>query len=439
MSKAPLSHLQKAAQAVSSSKTRQETINTLSNAFDLFSKETQRLETAYDEVKKQFKTLNLELEETNQKLQVKVLELDIVTYYLNSILSNISQGILFIDLNGTVTTYNSAAEKLLGPERNKVLFNSFWENFTDDQFGFSMRETLSDHISPANAFAILKGTSHESQKYVEIDTTFVTKEINGVRQPAEKTAIDTTQGLIVLLRDITELRRLESLAARNDRMKELGEMAAMVAHEIRNPLGGIKGFAALLQRDLIEQPELQRLATYIIEGTDSLNRLVNNVLDYSRPVQLKLEMTNLVVLMESLILHLNADEGVDPRIELRCKSTVEQLYVLADSQSLKSALLNLMSNAIKAMPEGGELWVNVDATAQEAILKVSDTGIGIPAENLNKIFSPFFTTRPDGHGFGLTEVHKIVQAHGGQIDVESEVGNGTIFTIRLPIRKEAKN
>lgn len=431
MPRPKLTRLNRSVRVIATTKEGEKKNQMLKQAFDLFSKEAQELKLAHEELRNRYQALNHELEATNRTLKNKVAELDFVSFYLNNILDNISQGILFIDLTGSVTTYNAAAETILEVPAGKVLFHKFWQNFTDDLFGFSIREALTKKTAPNQAKATLpkEGTLH---RIIEVNTTFMAKEL-----PHSSDATTSLQGLVVLIRDISEMKRLELIDARNDKMKELGEMASMVAHEIRNPLGGIKGFASLLQRDLKDEPELQRLAGYIVEGTDSLNRLVSDILDYSHPMQLRIEAVDVIELMQELILHLNADESIDPRIELHCHSPHKHLLAAVDGVSLKSAVMNLSSNAIQAMPEGGELLIDVDIDGQDLMIKVSDTGIGIPQENISKIFTPFFTTRARGHGLGLTEVHRIVQAHDGVLEVTSEKDKGTTFTIRIPYRTVA--
>jgi signal transduction histidine kinase len=244
--------------------------------------------------------------------------------------------------------------------------------------------------------------------------------------------------LLLLIEDLTELSHQRDLAQRHSRLSDLGEMAALVAHEIRNPLGGIKGFASLLKRDLADRPELEKLASYILEATEGLSRLVNDILEYSQPVQLHKAPTDLVKLIEELLLHLNADESIDPRIELHSAGEAAILIAPVDAQALKLALLNLCTNAFHAMTDGGELCIACRRAPEscQAILTVSDSGPGIAPELLPKLFSPLFTTRSAGHGFGLTEVEKIIKAHGGTIGVISTPDAGTTFTIKLPLDTE---
>jgi signal transduction histidine kinase len=421
-----INHLKASVHEASAETSPQKKIASLIEAFKLFSQESNRLESSYSELKEHLGSLDTELHTTVEQLSQKLIELDAITYYLNSILNNISQGILFIDLTGCVTTYNEAAQQILQMYSETVLFHSFWENFEDEAFGFSMREALALQKPTSKAYAVFEQPEGIKCE-LEIDTSFVLR-----RGKIRGSPTDAMEGIIVLLRDITEIRQLQMVANRNDRLKELGEMAAMVAHEIRNPLGGIKGFASLLQRDLKEQPELQKMAKYIVDGTDSLNRLVTTVLNYARPVQPRIELTDLVLLGRDLIQLIQADSNFRSDIKCTLNTKYSELIVFADTQLLKSALLNLAVNAIQAMPKGGSLMITLESAVGEAIIKISDTGIGIPPENIGKLYNPFFTTRSDGNGFGLAEVLKIVQAHSGTIEVKSQVGKGTEFTIKIP-------
>lgn len=228
---------------------------------------------------------------------------------------------------------------------------------------------------------------------------------------------------------------LQALADRTDRMKLLGEMAAQVAHEIRNPLGGIKGFASLLKRDLADHPQMEQMADYIIEGTDNLNRLVGQILHYARPLQPHLEKVDLIAVLKELKLHIAADESINRHnITLAIDTAFEELFLSLDPSLFKAAMLNLIVNAAQAMPDGGALSICIQKKFGHAVLTITDTGIGISEENLAKIFSPFFTTKSEGNGLGLAETQKIIQAHKGTIEVASTVGKGTTFIIKLPLR-----
>lgn len=432
MSEPHLTQLKAMTSQILASNTAAEKIESLKKAFQLFSEETTRLEHGYIQLKEDFRGINQELETTNTKLLQKVRELDTATNYLKNILTNMSQGLIFINLAGTVTTFNRAAERILGQASMDVLYQLYQENFPDDLFGFSMQQALSQRTqSPAHLF-VVRGQGSEAQE-LEVDVRFVLKDKEVIASTTRDEHLDFTEGLIILIKDVTEIQRLRRAAERNDRLKELGEMAASVAHEIRNPLGGIKGFASLLQRDLKNQPHLQQMAAYIIEGTENLNRLVTNVLNYARPIQLNLETVDLVPMMLDLLTSVRMDTKLSRGVEYELKVDADSVIVKVDSYLLRSVLLNLVVNAVQAMPEGGSITFSVLRDAINAILEVSDTGIGIPEENLDKIFAPFYTTKADGNGFGLTESLKIIQAHNGALEVRSKVGVGTTFTVKVPL------
>ncbi len=405
--------------------TSEEKTEALTRAFECIFAEASKLETSHAELIKKFNLLTSEAQETTQTLKSKLDELDAVNDYLSNLVYNITEGIIFIDLEGTISTYNRMAEETIQVPLAKVIYNKFWDAFEDDYFGFSMREALQKKTAPRSSYVTL--LLNEKEKHLEIHTAFVL-------QPEPPLGAKEMQGMIILIRDISEIRRLESLESRNDRMKELGEMAAIVAHEIRNPLGGIKGFASLLQRDLTDKPEQQQMATYIIEGTDNLNNLVTNVLNFSRPVQLQFESVDFVALCRELLSHVQKDENTPQNIEFNFSTQVTTLQIFLDPQLMKGALLNLIFNAIQAMPKGGALTLSIEIDTGSVIVNVTDTGMGIPPENLEKIFTPFFTTKPSGNGFGLAEVHKVIQAHNGGIHVKSKVGEGTTFTLEFPLR-----
>lgn len=422
----PLENLNQTVKRLSECKSPEERIMLLFQAFEQFTEETNRLEQSYHQLREKLINANKELETSNQRLNDKVLELHVMTRYLDNILSHISQGLMFIDLNGTITTYNNAAEKILKKKKNEVIFNNFWDLFPDNFFGFSMKTALKTRKAPQATFASLK-VDGNGKKEVEVENTFVVDKESG------NELLDYTSGLIVMIKDITEIRNLQMVANRNDRMKELGEMAAQVAHEIRNPLGGIKGFAALLQRDLKNQPHLETMAAYIVKGADSLNRLVNNVLSYARPVQLHVEQTELQEMIHDLITHLKAElTESDGKVMIKTELPSESIYIAADSQLLTGAILNLIRNGIQA--EAKEIFVGAKELTEEVQVWIRDNGSGILPENIEKIFSPFFTTKVSGNGFGLSEALKIVQAHGGSIEVESTIGQGTTVTIKFPLK-----
>ncbi len=388
----------------------QEGVTRLEEAFALFSRETAHLEQAYSKLQKRFKAVNSQLEESLFELEEKVVQLDLVTHYLNNILHHMHQGILFIGTSGMIMTYNTAAEKILGINHKSAIFQSYLTIFADDFFGFSMKEVLKQLSSPERKLLLV------GEKELEIETNCVRK------------GPKSNQGVLVLIRDITEMRRLQREAERKDRMQELGEMAASVAHEIRNPLGGIQGYASLLHRDLEKQEPLQQMAGHIIEGSKRLSRLVEDVLQYARPIQLKKERVDLSSLLQEVCAFIQVDPNFPTGVSVHLEKPAS-LYLLLDSELFRAALLNLIYNALQAMPQGGDLIIQLHENKGRVSLSITDTGVGIGPENLEKLFTPYFTTKEKGTGLGLCETYKIVEAHFGTIEVHSHIGKGTTFII----------
>lgn len=390
----------------------------LAEAFSLFSEETESLKQSYDRLQKRFENVNIELEDTNKELRKKIKELNTLSNYFDHILKNISEGILFIDADGIITTYNQEAEKILEKDKDEVLLKNFWNSFTDDFFGFSMKATLSSRLSHKLNYFILKGKN--KQKEIEISCSF---------------ALEPHLGLIVLLKDVTEMRSLQKVASRNDRLKELGEMAATVAHEIRNPLGGIRGYASLLFRDLENAKHLQEMASYIIDGTKTLERLVNNVLHFSKPIEVRKEAHDLCILLKELYRFVKVDPTFPKDVIFECHIPNDEIFAHVDKELFRSAILNLIVNGYQAIETKGKVTLSLLKNNNNCMINVSDTGSGISNSDLEKIFTPFFTTKERGNGLGLAETFKIIQAHSGTIDVRSVVNNGTTFTINLPLTK----
>ena len=240
--------------------------------------------------------------------------------------------------------------------------------------------------------------------------------------------------MIIVLRDISEIKRLELVANRNDRMRELGEMAASVTHEIKNPLGGIRGYASLLYRDLENSKHLQEMASHIIEGTKSLERLVNNVLHFSRPVKATLVSSNISSVIQEIINFIKVDPSFPKEILLECHIPKETFLVSLDRELFKSAILNLIINATQSIENFGKITISLIKNNSSCMIGISDTGKGIEQQDIENIFSPFFTTKKHGNGLGLSETFKIIQAHSGTIDVRSRIDLGTTFTIILPTK-----
>jgi len=235
------------------------------------------------------------------------------------------------------------------------------------------------------------------------------------------------------IRDLTEVQHLKKEIERSQRLVSLGRLAAGIAHEIRNPLSSIKGFATYFRDRYRENPEDQATATIMIHEVDRLNRVISQLLEFARPVKIQKRSVPIHMVIEHALKMIEKQaETKGIHIEKDLSSKIREVPM--DPDRFNQVLLNLCLNAVEAMEGGGTLSIGLHACGDSGKVEitVSDTGVGITRENLVHIFDPYFTTRPSGTGLGLAIVHKIVESHGGQVQVESEVGKGTRVSIMLP-------
>jgi len=241
------------------------------------------------------------------------------------------------------------------------------------------------------------------------------------------------QGTIILFKDLSEVKSLREEVERNQRLATVGRLAAGVAHEIRNPLSSIKGFATYFKERYREVPEDQHIADIMIQEVDRLNRVVTQLLEFARPVSIsrkQISLKEFIVDSLKLVERQAAENGVSVEADLPENGAAAHL----DPDKLNQVLLNLYLNAIEAMTDGGRIIVSLEKDEQKnrVEIRVSDTGSGIPESELSHIFDPYFTTKPTGTGLGLAIAHNIIQGHGGEIHTESRIGGGTTFRILIP-------
>jgi two-component system sensor histidine kinase HydH len=240
-------------------------------------------------------------------------------------------------------------------------------------------------------------------------------------------------GYVLLFKDLTEIRQLQKEVARNQRLAAVGRLAAGVAHEIRNPLSTIKGFATYFHERCGHDPSQGEIAQLMIHEIERLNRVVGQLLDFSRP--LKIVKTPVAVnafIQETL--HKIQPLAREKKVRLAFEGLTADGTVALDKDRMNQVLLNLYLNALEAMPDGGELRVVLEKNTglNQIVVTVADTGTGIDEKNIARIFDPYFTTKSTGTGLGLAIAHNILEAHAGDIAVQSRPGQGT--RIRLTLR-----
>ena len=246
-----------------------------------------------------------------------------------------------------------------------------------------------------------------------------------------RNGIGEAVGNVFLFTDMTNIKQLEEQLRRSERLAALGRLAAGVAHEIRNPLSSIKGFSTILAGRVKDDERGRKIAEVMGQEVERLNRVVSELLDYARPTELRKSPQNCLEILRHSV-HLVEMDARHQGVAVESRVEPQDLEVQVDPDRFSQILLNLYLNALQSMERGGTFQVRACEDAGQVVFKVTDSGEGIPPEDLPHIFDPYFTTKPRGVGLGLANVHKLMEAHGGDIEVESQPGKGTTFTLRLP-------
>jgi PAS domain S-box-containing protein len=249
-------------------------------------------------------------------------------------------------------------------------------------------------------------------------------------------------GNVIHIEDVTEKRAKEARLRRAESLAALTTLTAGVAHEIKNPLGSIGIHLELMKKEMsgkkqIETRKVLENLLIIKEEVDRLNRIVMDFLFTVRPMNAELSYDELNRVVRELLDFMKfelSEAGITVDTDL----TKTGPQILMDERYMKQAVLNILKNAISAMPDGGRLRVQTVQKGNELLLKISDTGVGIPDEHMDKIFEPYFTTKDFGSGLGLTLVYKIVKEHMGDIEINSKVGEGTSITLSFPVPQKEK-
>jgi signal transduction histidine kinase len=242
----------------------------------------------------------------------------------------------------------------------------------------------------------------------------------------------SVRGYVILIKDVTRIKELEHQNERNQRLISMGEMAAKIVHEIRSPLCSIELFSNMLSNDLRETAHSE-MANGISTGIKSLNNILTNMLLFAKPQKMSFNDVRISEIIGEIL------KILAPLVETRGIGVINNItddIVTGDAELLKQVFMNIVLNAIQAMPDGGVLKVEMDRKGEFTAVNFIDEGEGIDPGNVEKIFDPFFSTKDKGTGLGLAIAHKIMQSHNGFINVFKNEGKGSTFSVYLP-RKES--
>ena len=355
-------------------------------------------------------------------------KLDHTRREITGILDNLGSGLIILDRSGTVQRFNNSARRILGISGG-------------DPTGMDHREALGEAVAEFSACLA---------KVLDSGRPLVREEVRIHRGPVNDVPVGVTvtpivdreqavEGVMAIFQDLTEVVRMRDRMRESDRLAAVGELSASIAHEIRNPLGSIRGSAELLAGELELDGNRQRLFDLILKESGRVNQIISDFLGFARLRPTRTRPVNIGEFLEQVVFQVRLQvQGRAGDVDISL-AVPDQVRILAlDEEQMTQVFLNLALNACEAMEYRGRLLISVTdgSTAGECLLSVEDDGPGIPAADRSEIFKPFFTTRKGGTGLGLPMVARIVHAHGGDIIVDDSRYGGAGFRMELPLSAE---
>jgi two-component system sensor histidine kinase HydH len=340
--------------------------------------------------------------------------------YTRQVIASMANGLLSIDTEGRIASYNRPALDLLDLEESEAKGKEL--SSVIDLTDSGIHSTISEFAAVLDREIQYRKKSGEVIP-LALSATPICNEAGAC------------QGAVIVLRDLSEIKKLQEKVRRSEKLAAIGELAAAIAHEIRNPLSSIRGFAQFLRHALKDKPQEQLYAETMVSEVDRINRVVTDLLTFARPMEAELAPTDITELIEHTVRLVKAEAG-SRNVQIETRIADVSLLPL-DANQMTQALLNLILNALQAVDQEGRVEIGAEVNTDEACLHiwVADNGSGITPEQKEKIFEPFFTTREKGTGLGLAIVHKIVENHQGEIKVESPPPGsmkGCRFTMIIP-------
>jgi two-component system, NtrC family, sensor histidine kinase PilS len=376
------------------------------------------------------------LKQTRQDLEEKSIGLADLQAFHENVVRSISSGVLTTDVEGRITSLNRAAQEIIGYTTDEVKGRPWWALFMADH----LKGLITRDKPLMGSFRIKLECRRKGGAPLFL----------GMTATALRDGDGQMNGSVWAFQDLTRIREMEEEVKRKKWLAAIGEMAAGIAHEIRNPLASISGAMQVLKRERVLDRENNHLMGIALSETDRLNSIITSFLFYARPAQLNKKQCDLHELLTETLDLLQNRGDFHARVKVHSRFAGQNFIMDVDLDQMKQVFWNLAINAVQAMPEGGKL----DVTTQRVIpsrrtdqgdhtrrswvrISFKDSGHGISEENRDKIFYPFFTTKDKGSGLGLSIVHRIIEDHGGRVHVQSQVSEGTTVSVFLPITDDS--
>ncbi len=387
-----------------------EQLQVLEEAFSLFSAQSGELKHAYTELKQEAERINLALEEANRELEQKLRELDEANNFQRSILQSIPTAVVVTNLDGTVCAFNPAAELMWGVRKEEAIGSDFRRVMG------AHAHLLEGALAGCCRQETLRRDLRGGKERIISSTACIVEDSGG--RPI---------GGIQLDRDMTRLRNLESQLYHQEKLADLGKMAAGLAHEIRKPLNGIKGFASILKRHVADDDRQQRYVGNIIGAVERLSGMLDRLLGFAKPDAVRIGPCDLKAAAEEIAEFLRA-ECSGTMADIGVSVPDDARTVMADPDKLRQVLLNLAKNGLEALEGPGEVRIEARAESTDGQRRVrvivADTGRGIPREKLDAVMEPFYTEKENGTGLGLSIVQRILALHDTRLTIDSRPGAG---------------
>lgn len=403
-------------------------ILSLAETYNSFSAVVSDLDTSYNDLKSSINELSVKISEKNKSLEKKLGEVYKIRCFFDSILNSMRDGVIVVDVQGEIVLLNESIKKLTGYSDSEVIGKSYQEIFGNK---------VSERFSPIYSLV------HNIPLIME-EKEILTK--SGIKIPVRySTSLlynseEEVIGVVEVCSDLTKSKKFEVQIQMMKIQSALNQMAGLVAHEVRNPLAGIKGCIDLLAESFDSSDTHSEKINEIYSLIKEIDNIIVNFLTMAQPIKPNIVKTDFIELINDVLKYFNSENSLQEKsisLDVSFPKHMDSLLIHIDPILIKQALVMILDNAVKSMHNGGKLQVKIEIhctyeeNKEEVAITISDTGCGMSKDELKKIFDPFFTTRDRGMGLGLSLAKNFIKFHEGDIFVESIKGVGTTVSMIL--------